>query len=485
LYLNASNFLIRGVSSVSGSRIAPVRFHENTAISWKSIYSAKQHNNSQREFHNVKFIRGYHMSQSAYQKETLAVHAGQKPDPATGARAEPIYMTTAYVFKDAAEAADRFSLAVPGNIYTRITNPNTSSFEEKIAALEGGTAAISTASGMAAITYAILAVTSPGDEIVSADNLYGGTYELFHYTLPDFGRTVRFVSSENPGELRDAISEKTRAVYFESIGNPKLDIPDFEAVAKIAHDAGVPFIVDNTIGVGTVRPLEHGADIVVLSATKYVNGHGTALAGVIVESGTFPWDNGKFPKFTEADPAYHGLKHYEAFGPAAVTTGIRISLMRDTGAALSPFHAWLSSIGLETLYLRVQRHAENALTVARYLKQHPKVAWVTYPGLEDHPSRKNAIRYFGGSGGPILTFGVKGGYEAAAAVQNRVKLLSLLANIGDAKTLIIHPASTTHQQLSPEEQLATGVAPDTIRLAVGLENAADIIADLEQALSGI
>lgn len=422
---------------------------------------------------------------NTYKKETLAIHAGQKPDPATGARAEPIYMTTAYVFRDAAQAAGRFSLTEEGNIYTRLTNPNNSSFEEKIAALEGGTAAISTASGMAAISYAVLAVTRPGDEIVSADNLYGGTYELFHHTLPGLGRTVRFVSSGSLAELKEAITEKTRAVYFESIGNPKLDIPDFAAVAKIAHDAGVPFIVDNTVGVGTVRPIEHGADIVVMSATKYVNGHGTALAGVIVESGRFPWDNGRFPMFTEPDPAYHGLVHYKAFGPAIVSTSIRVSLMRDIGATLSPFHAWLSSIGLETLYLRVGRHAENALSVAEHLKNHPKVAWVNYPGLADHPSHANAVRYFGGSGGPLVTFGVKGGYDAAVTVQNSVKLFSLLANIGDAKSLIIHPASTTHQQLSVEEQQVTGVTPDTIRLSIGLENAADIIADLDAALEEI
>ena len=425
------------------------------------------------------------MTSQPYKKETLAIHAGQKADPSTGARAEPIYMTTAYVFKDAEEAAGRFSLTTPGNIYTRLTNPNNSSFEEKIAALEGGTAAISTASGMAAISYAILAVTNPGDEIVSADNLYGGTYELFHHTLPNFGRTVRFVSSTDLKALQSAITEKTRAVYFESIGNPKLDIPDFEAVAKIAHDAGVPFIVDNTVGVGIVRPLEHGADIVVMSATKYVNGHGTALAGVIIENGKFPWNNGKFPKFAEPDPAYHGLIHCEAFGPATVSTSIRVSLMRDLGATLSPFNAWLSSLGLETLFLRVQRHAENALIVARHLKQHPKIAWVNYPGLDEHPSRENCIRYFGGSGGPILTFGVKGGYDAAVIVQNNVRLLSLLANIGDAKTLIIHPASTTHQQLTEDEQRATGVTPDTIRLSVGLENPDDIIADLDNALSHI
>ncbi len=425
------------------------------------------------------------MTPQPYKKETLAIHAGQKADPATGARAEPIYMTTAYVFKDAEEAAGRFSLTTPGNIYTRLTNPNNSSFEDKIAALEGGTAAISTASGMAAISYAILAVTNPGDEIVSADNLYGGTYELFHHTLPNFGRTVRFVSSTDLKALKSAITEQTRAVYFESIGNPKLDIPDFEAVAKIAHDAGVPFIVDNTVGVGTVRPLEHGADIVVMSATKYVNGHGTALAGVVIENGKFPWNNGKFPKFTEPDPAYHGLRHYEAFGPATVSTSIRVSLMRDLGATLSPFNAWLASLGLETLYLRVQRHAENALIVARHLHQHPKISWVNYPGLDEHPSRENSIRYFGGSGGPILTFGVKGGYDAAVTVQNNVRLLSLLANIGDAKTLIIHPASTTHQQLTEDEQRATGVTPDTIRLSVGLENPDDIIADLDNALAHI
>lgn len=416
-------------------------------------------------------------------KETLAIHAGRKPDEQTGARAEPIYMTTAYVFKDAEAAAARFNLTDDGNIYTRLTNPNNSSFEARIAAVEGGTAAISTASGMAAISTAILALTNPGDEIVSADNLYGGTFEFFNLTLPNFGRHVRFVPSDDLEALKAAVNEKTRAVYFEAIGNPKLDIPDFEAVAKIAHDAGVPFIVDNTIGIGLVRPLEHGADIVVLSATKYANGHGTALAGAIVEGGKFPWDNGKFPKFTEPDPAYQGLRHYAAFGDSTVSKSIRISLMRDLGATLSPFNAWLTSLGLETLYIRVARHAENALAVAKFLAAHPKVAWVNYPGLPGHPSAANRDKYFGGVGGPILTFGVKGGYDAAVTVQNHVELISLLANIGDAKTLIIHPASTTHQQLTEEEQRATGVMPDTIRLSVGLENPADIIADLEHALS--
>ncbi|MDD4132438.1 MAG: O-acetylhomoserine aminocarboxypropyltransferase/cysteine synthase [Methanocorpusculum sp.] len=418
-----------------------------------------------------------------YQKETLAIHAGQKPDEKTGARAEPIYMTTAYVFKDAKEAAGRFDLSVPGNIYTRLTNPNNTSFETRIAAVEGGTAAISTSSGMAAISTVILALTNPGDEIVSADNLYGGTFEFFNLTLPNFGRTARFVPSNDLKALKNAINEKTRAVYFESIGNPKLDIPDFEEIAKIAHEAGVPFIVDNTIGIGLVRPLEHGADLVVISATKYANGHGTALAGVIVENGKFPWDNGKFPKFTEPDPAYKGLVHYPTFGVSTVSMSIRISLMRDLGATLSPFNAWLTSIGLETLYLRVGRHAENALVIARHLASHEKVAWVNYPGLMGHPSEKNRDKYFGGSGGPILTFGVKGGFDAAVTVQNNVQLISLLANIGDAKTLIIHPASTTHQQLSEEERISTGVTPDTIRLSVGLENPLDIIADLDHALS--
>ncbi|MCK9312642.1 MAG: O-acetylhomoserine aminocarboxypropyltransferase/cysteine synthase [Methanocorpusculum sp.] len=418
-----------------------------------------------------------------YQKETLAIHAGQKPDEKTGARAEPIYMTTAYVFKDAKEAAGRFDLSVPGNIYTRLTNPNNTSYETRMAAVEGGTAAISTSSGMAAISTVILALTNPGDEIVSADNLYGGTFEFFNLTLPNFGRTARFVPSNDLKALKNAINEKTRAVYFESIGNPKLDIPDFEEIAKIAHEAGVPFIVDNTIGIGLVRPLEHGADLVVISATKYANGHGTALAGIIVENGKFPWDNGKFPKFTEPDPAYKGLVHYPTFGVSTVSMSIRISLMRDLGATLSPFNAWLTSIGLETLYLRVGRHAENALVIARHLASHEKVAWVNYPGLMGHPSEKNRDKYFGGSGGPILTFGVKGGFDAAVTVQNNVQLISLLANIGDAKTLIIHPASTTHQQLSEEERISTGVTPDTIRLSVGLENPLDIIADLDHALS--
>ncbi len=420
---------------------------------------------------------------SEYQKETLSIHAGQKPDETTGERTEPIYMTTAYVFKDAKEDAARFDLSVKGNIYTRLTNPNNTSFEKRIAAIEGGTAAISTASGMAAISTLILALTNPGDEILSADNLYGETFEFFSLTLPNFGRTIRFVPSNDLTALKAAINEKTRSIYFESLGNPKLDIPDFAEIARIAHEAGVPFIVDNTVGIGTVRPLEHGADLVVMSATKYANGHGNSLAGVIVENGRFPWDNGKFPKFTEPDPAYKGLVHYKAFGHATVSTSIRISLMRDLGATLSPFNAWLTSIGLETLYLRVPKHAENALAVAKHLVSHEKVAWVNYPGLPGHPSTRNREKYFGTSGGPLLTFGVKGGYDAAITVQNNVQLISLLANIGDAKTLIIHPASTTHQQLTEEEQLSTGVTPDTIRLSVGLENPIDIIADLDRALS--
>jgi O-acetylhomoserine (thiol)-lyase len=431
------------------------------------------------------------MAEKAFRLGTTAIHAGQEPDPTTGSRTVPIYQTSSYVFKDTNHAANLFALKELGNIYTRLMNPTTDVFEKRVAAIEGGRAAVAVASGQAAITYALLAVTRPGDEIVAADNLYGGTYELFNYTFPKLGRKVVFVRSTDAEAFRTAITDRTRAVYGESIGNPKLDVPDFAAIAQIAHNAGVPFVVDNTTAVGLVRPIEHGADIVVHSATKYIGGHGNSIGGTIVDSGNFAWNNGKFPEFTEPDPSYHGLRYWEAFGNfpglgnVALAFKIRVQLLRDTGAALSPFNAWLFLLGLETLHLRVERHSENALAVARFLRDHPKVAWVNYPGLPDHRSHALAMKYLSGNYGPIVGFGVKGGEAAGRKFIDRVKLFSHLANIGDSKSLVIHPATTTHQQLTPEEQQATGVTPDYIRLAIGTEDIEDIIADLDQALEGV
>ncbi len=421
--------------------------------------------------------------------ETIALHAGQEsPDPATGARAVPIYQTTSYNFKNADHAANLFALKEFGNIYTRIMNPTTDVFERRIAALEGGTGALGVASGQAAETLALLAITQVGDEIVSANNLYGGTYELFHYTFPKLGRKVKFVDSAKPEEIGKAITGKTRAVYAETIGNPKLDVPDFETISKIAHDAGIPLIVDNTVGVGIIKPIEYGADIVVDSATKYIGGHGTSIGGVIVDSGNFKWNNGKFPEFTELDPSYHGLKYWDTFGNfpglgnVAFIIKVRVQLLRDIGPALSPFNAFQFLQGLETLPLRVRKHSENAFEVARFLKSHPLVKWVNYPGLEDNPNHKIASKYLKNHYGGIIGFGIKGGYEAGKKFINSVKLFSHLANIGDAKSLVIHPASTTHQQLTRKEQEETGVTEDYIRLSIGLENAEDIKEDIDQAL---
>ena len=419
---------------------------------------------------------------------TLALHAGQVPDPTTGARAVPIYQTTSYVFKSSEHAANLFALKEFGNIYTRLMNPTTDVFEKRVAAIEGGTGALGVASGMAAISYALLAITRLGDEIVSANNLYGGTYQLFHYTFPKLGRTVKFVNSRDPAAFRKAITPKTRAIYAETIGNPKLDVPDFTALAKVAHDAGIPLVVDNTIGIGLVRPFDFGADILASSATKYIGGHGTSLGGVIVDSGKFQWNNGKFPEFTEPDPGYHGLKYWDALsnvpglGNVAFILKVRVTLLRDIGAALSPFNAHQFLLGLETLPLRQQKHSANALEIARWLKQHSLVNWVIYPGLPDNPDHANAAKYLKNGFGGILGFGIKGGAAASQKFIDSVKLLSPLANIGDAKTLVIHPASTTHQQLTAAEQAETGVTPDYIRLSVGLEDEADIKADIDQAL---
>jgi len=421
--------------------------------------------------------------------DTLAIHVGQEtPDPTTGSRAVPIYQTSSYVFKSTEHAANLFALKELGNIYTRMMNPTTDVFERRIAAIEGGAGALAVASGQAAETYALLAITRLGDEIVSANNLYGGTYQLFHYTFPKLGRTVKFVDSAKPDEFRKAITSKTRAIYTETIGNPKLDVPDFEAIAKIAHEAGIPLVVDNTVGVGLVRPIEYGVDIIVTSATKYIGGHGTSVGGVIVDSGKFKWNNGKFPEFTEPDPSYHGVKYWDAFGNfpelgnVAFIFKVRVQLLRDLGAALSPFNSFLFLQGLETLPLRQRKHSENALKVAEFLKNHPLVNWVNYPGLPDNPNYQVAAKYLKSGFGGIVGFGIKGGLEAGKKFINSVKLLSHLANIGDAKSLVIHPASTTHQQLTKEEQAATGVTEDYIRLSIGIEDPDDIVEDIDQAL---
>ncbi len=420
---------------------------------------------------------------------TLSLHAGQKPDPTTGARAVPIYQTSSYVFKSTEHAANLFALKEFGNIYTRLMNPTTDAFEQRVAAIEGGTGALGVASGMAAITYALLAITRLGDEIVSGNNLYGGTYQLFHHQFPKLGRTVTFVDSRDPEAFRKAIGPKTRAVYVETIGNPKLDVPDFAAIAKIAHEAGLPLVVDNTVGVGLVRPFEHGADVIASSATKYIGGHGTSVGGVIVDSGKFQWNNGKFPEFTEPDPSYHGLKYWDALGNVpgmgnvAFILKIRLTLLRDLGAALSPFNAHQFLIGLETLPLRQARHSANALALARWLQKHPRVSWVVYPGLESDPSHAVAAKYLKQGFGGLVGFGIQGGRAAGEKFIDSVKLLSHLANIGDAKTLVIHPASTTHQQLTAAEQAETGVTDDYLRLSVGLEDVEDLQADIDQALA--
>lgn len=420
---------------------------------------------------------------------TVSLHAGQEiPEPVTGSRAVPIYQTTSYLFRDTKHAADLFALKEFGNIYTRIMNPTTDVFEKRIAALEGGIAALAVSSGQAAETLALLNITEVGDEIVSANNLYGGTYELFHYTFPKLGRTVKFIDSGNLSEFKKAINKKTRAVYAETIGNPKLDVPDFEKLAAIAHQAGVPLVIDNTVGVGIVRPLDYGADIVVMSATKYIGGHGTSIGGVIVDSGKFPWDNGKFPEFTEPDPSYHGLKYWDVFGNfsglgnIAYIIKVRVQLLRDLGPCLSPFNSFLFLQGLETLPLRVEKHSMNALAVAEFLQQHPAVNWVNYPGLAGHPSHGTAKKYLKDKFGGLIGFGIKGGLSAGKRFIESVKLLSHLANIGDAKSLVIHPASTTHQQLTREEQETTGVTEDYIRLSVGIEDVEDIKKDIDQAL---
>jgi len=415
--------------------------------------------------------------------DTLAIHAGQEnPDPFTGARAVPIYQTASYVFRSTEHAANLFALKERGYTYSRMNNPTNDVFEKRMAAIEGGIGAVAVASGQAAISLALLTITQLGDEVLSSKSLYGGTYELFHYTFPKFGRKVKFIDINKTDEIKKAITKKTRAIYAETIGNPKLDVPDFEAIAEIAHNAGIPFIVDNTIGVGLFRPIDYGADIVVISATKYVGGHGTSIGGVIVDSGKFDWGNGKFPEFTEPDPSYNGIKFFKEFGNEAFIVKVRSGLLRDLGPSLSPFNSFLFLQGLETLPLRQRKHSENAMKVARFLKEHPLVNWVNYPGLEDHPSHKLALKYLKGNYGGIVGFGIKGGLNAGKRFINSLKLFSHVANIGDAKSLVIHPASTTHSQLTPQQQIETGVTEDYIRLSIGLEDFEDIREDLDQAL---
>ena len=422
---------------------------------------------------------------SKLKAESLALHGGQEADPVTGSRAVPIYQTTSYQFKDTDHAANLFALKESGNIYTRLANPTTDVFEKRAALLDGGVGALAVASGQAAITLSLLNIAQAGDEIVSADNLYGGTYNLFHYTLARLGIKVKFVKSDDLDAFKNAITPKTKALYAESIGNPKLNVTDIEALSKLAHKNGIPLILDNTASPYLLRPIDHGVDIVVYSATKFIGGHGTSLGGVIVDSGKFDWTGGKFPLITDPDPSYHGIKFVEALKPLgniAYIIKARVILLRDLGPAVSPFNSFLFLQGLETLHLRMIRHSENALAVARHLEKHPKVSWVNYPGLDSSPEKCRVQKYLKKGAGAIIGFGIKGGLEAGKKFINSLELISHLANIGDAKSLAIHPATTTHQQLSPSEQFATGVTPDFIRLSIGIEHIDDIIADIDQAL---
>jgi O-acetylhomoserine (thiol)-lyase len=415
--------------------------------------------------------------------DTVALHGGHGGDPTTHSRAVPIYQTTSYNFDDTSHAARLFALQEFGNIYTRIMNPTTDVFEQRLAALEGGVGALALASGQAATIYSILNIARSGDHIVSSASLYGGTYNAFVYTLPRFGVEVTLVDPSKPEAFRDAIRPNTKAVFAETLGNPRLDVLDIEAVAKVAHEANIPLIVDNTLATPyLLRPIEHGADVVVHSATKFIGGHGTSIGGAIVDGGKFDWKSGKFADFVEPDPSYHGVQYVDAFGPLAYILKARVQLLRDVGAAISPFNAWLLIQGLETLGLRVERHSENALRVAEFLFAHPKVVWTRYPGLRGDPAYANAQKYLPKGASAIVTFGVKGGAEAARGVIDKLKLFSLLANVGDAKSLVIHPASTTHQQLSPADQIASGVSDEGVRLSVGIESIDDIIGDLKQAL---
>jgi O-acetylhomoserine (thiol)-lyase len=418
--------------------------------------------------------------------ETLLLHGGQDPDPTTGSRAVPIYQTTSFNFRNSEHAANLFALKEFGNIYTRLMNPTNDVLEKRLAALEGGIGGLATASGQAAISIALMTIAQAGDEIVSADNLYGGTYTLFHYTLKRMGITVRFVNSKDLAGFRKAITPRTKAIYAESIGNPKLDIADIEALAGIAHEAGIPLFIDNTSAPYLLRPIDFGADIVVYSTTKWIGGHGTSIGGAIVDSGKFDWTNGKFPLVNGPDPSYHGMDFVKALGPfgnIAFITKARVTLMRDLGPCMSPFNAFLFLLGLETLHLRMPRQSENALAVARHLQKHPCVGWVNYPGLPSSPEKDKVKKYLPNGAGSLVGFGIKCGREGGKKFIDSLQLVSHLANIGDAKTLAIHPATTTHQQLSEEEQRSAGVTPDYIRLSIGLEHIDDILEDLDQALA--
>jgi len=422
---------------------------------------------------------------SRLKTETLALHGGQEADPTTGSRAVPIYQTTSYQFKSTEHAADLFGLKEFGNIYTRLMNPTTDVLEKRIALLDGGVGALAVASGQSAITIALLNIAQAGDEIVSADNLYGGTYNLFHYTFERLGIKVKFVPSGDLGAFQKAITPKTKAIYAESIGNPKLNVTDLEGLSKVAHKNGLPLVLDNTVSPYLIRPIDFGVDIVVYSATKFIGGHGTSLGGLIVDSGKFDWTGGKFPLISEPDPSYHGINFVEALKPLgniAYIIKARVTLLRDLGPALSPFNSFLFLQGLETLHLRMPRHSENALAVAKFLEKHPKVSWVNYPGLPSSPEKEKVNKYLPKGAGAIIGFGIKGGLEAGKRFINSLELISHLANVGDAKSLAIHPATTTHQQLSSEEQFATGVTPDFIRLSIGIEHIDDIVADIKQAL---
>lgn len=427
------------------------------------------------------------MANFNFQKDdTILIHGGQVPDPVTGSRAVPIHQTTSYVFKDTDHARNLFALAETGNIYTRIMNPTTDALEQRVALLEDGSAAVAVSSGMAAITYAILNVASAGDEIVADSNLYGGTYNLFVHTLPRLGINVKIVDGTDPEAFRAAITDKTKAIFGETITNPSLNVFDVEKAANIAHEHGIPLIIDNTFGPYFAKPIKWGADVVVHSATKWIGGHGTSIGGVVVDSGRFDWNNPKFPGFTEPDESYGGIK-YADLGPIAYAIKLRVQLLRDTGASISPQNAFLLLQGLETLHLRIKRHNDNALAVANYLKEHPAIEWVNFPGLKDHPSHELAHRYFadGYGYGSVLTFGIKGGYEAGKSLIDNIELWSHVANVGDAKSLIIHPASTTHQQLSPEDLKKSGVTEDLVRLAVGIEDLDDIIGTLDAAIGKV
>ncbi|HPK53293.1 MAG TPA: O-acetylhomoserine aminocarboxypropyltransferase/cysteine synthase [Smithellaceae bacterium] len=418
--------------------------------------------------------------------DTILLHGGQEPDPTTGSRAVPIYQTASYQFKDTDHAAALFGLKESGNIYVRLMNPTTDVLEKRIALMDGGIGALAVASGQSAITLALLNIAQAGDEIVAADNLYGGTYNLFHHTFIRLGIKVNFVQSNDFPALEKAINPKTKAIYAESIGNPKLNVADLEGIAAVAHKNGIPFVLDNTVAPYLLRPFDFGADIIVYSATKFIGGHGTSLGGIIVDSGKFDWTGGKFPLIAAPDPSYHGMRFVEDLKPSgniAYILKARVTLLRDLGPALSPFNSFLFLQGLETLHLRMLRHSENALAVAQYMERHPKVNWVNYPGLSSSPEKDRAARYLPRGAGAIVGFGIKGGAGAGKNFINSLRLISHLANIGDAKSLAIHPASTTHQQLSVEEQAATGVTPDFIRLSVGIEHIEDILADIEQALA--